>query len=176
MTRISVNPFNLDSIQNAISQVEGYAEKLNIKTGECLEAVTQDVFRGVSMGFNGAPYNEIITDNRGFSFPAVPVSVEKADNHNKVVASGKDAVFIEFGAGVHYNANDIYPNRPSWIEKIGEYGHGYGKQDIWAYYDKSVGKWVQTHGTPASMPMYNSANFTKLKISEIVRRIFNNPG
>lgn len=56
----------------------------------------------------------------------------------QLMAWGKSALFIEFGAGItHY---DGYPNRPKGVDPIGEYhlGQGRGKQRYWVFKNYNI--------------------------------------
>ena len=68
---------------------------------------------------------------------------------------GHDCAFIEFGAGIYYNASDT--------PHAAEHGMGIGTfpdqihafDNGWWYYDSS-GNSVYTHGTEATMPIYHA--------------------
>lgn len=126
----------------------------------------------VQKGFNGAGYDDVL--HEGMKVPDVSVTVENDDNITLVVAHGKEAVFIEFGAGVYYNPGGGRPDRPAGIVNIGEYGKGYGKRQIWGYYEN--GELKLTHGTPASMPMFYAAREIAKQIPEIARDVFKGVG
>jgi len=94
------------------------------------------------------------------------------DEISVVIADGKEAVFIEFGAGVYYNpSGSAHPSRPPGIVNIGEYGKGYGKRQIWGYYDEKKQLHL-THGTPASMPMFYAAKAIAEQILGISKDVF----
>ena len=54
---------------------------------------------------------------------------------------------------------------------IGSYGKGYGKKQVWGYYDED-NNLVLTRGTPATMPMYNATQEIMRKSVEIAREVF----
>ena len=57
---------------------------------------------------------------------------------------------------------------------IGSYGKGYGKGQVWGYYADPENKTglVLTHGTPATMPMYNAAMEVMRKAVEIAKEVW----
>ena len=57
---------------------------------------------------------------------------------------------------------------------IGSYGKGYGKGQVWGYYTDPENKTglVLTHGTPATMPMYNAAMGVMRKAVEIAKEVW----
>lgn len=161
---------NDESIAAAIRQVKVYetdlpkkAEKIRIEVAERLEALCKT-------GFNGAVYDDVLSD--GMKVPNVDVTTKTDGNITLVIANGKEAVFVEFGAGVYYNPDGApHPGRGQGIVGIGEYGYGYGKRKIWGYYDDS-GDLHLTHGTPASMPMYHAALEVAKMVPDIARKVF----
>lgn len=109
------------------------------------------------------------------------VTTEPTENGYRVVASGNAVAFIEFGTGVHYNADASYPiAKPSGIVGIGEYGKGQGKRDEWQYVGEkgtngvlsSDNKVVTTHGNPAQMPMYHALVAMQDEVERVVREAF----
>lgn len=100
--------------------------------------------------------------------PMVNVEIQKTANGYAVTASGPDAVFVEYGAGVYHNGSAGSSPHPEGVEKgytIGGYGKGYGTRSTWGF--KKDGKRVLTHGTPAAMPMYKAQK----KVTENVYKI-----
>ena len=53
---------------------------------------------------------------------------------------------------------------------IGSYGKGLGKRKVWGYYRD--GELILTHGTPATMPMYNALKQACDNIWSIAREVF----
>lgn len=75
-----------------------------------------------------------------------------------LVLQGAEVLFIEFGAGVHYNGSAGTSPHPLGIQNgflIGSYGMGNGSKQVWGYYADG-GELVLTRGTKATMPMYSA--------------------
>lgn len=161
---------NDESIAAAIKKVKAYetdltkkAEKIRLEVAKRLEALCKT-------GFNGAVYDDVLSD--GMKVPNVEVYTETDGKITLVIAKGKEAVFVEFGAGVYHNPTGApHPGRGQGIVGIGEYGHGYGKRKVWGYYDES-GERHLTHGTPASMPMYYAAQEVAKMVPDITKKVF----
>lgn len=161
------------SIGNAIREIEAYRNNLRrIGTEICRRLAEEVGMEEARVRFLNAQYDGI-NDSE--------VAAEPTENGYRVVASGNAVAFIEFGTGVHYNADSSYPiAKPSGIVGIGEYGKGQGKKDKWQYIgDKgtngvvsSDGKVVTTHGNPAQMPMYYAFEAMKDEVDRIVREAF----
>lgn len=103
----------------------------------------------------------------------VTVSVEHKSGSSLVIASGEDAIWVEFGAGVYHNGSAGSSPHPKGTElgfTIGGYGKGDGKKNIWGYY--SDGELKLTHGTPAKMPMYRAVQTVCNEIASIAKEVF----
>lgn len=92
----------------------------------------------------------------------------------KLVVEGRDLLFIEFGAGIHYNGSvGTSPNQKG-AERgytIGSYGQGKGSQDSWTY-QAPTGEWIRSYGTEATMPVYSASQEIRSKIKETAKRVF----
>lgn len=169
--RISLNA---RSIRNAIKEIEAYRDRLSrIRENICME-LAEIGMKEASVRFASAHYDGVNDSS---------VTIEPIINGYKVVASGDSIAFIEFGAGVHYNAGSSYPiPKPSGIVGIGEYGKKQGKKDKWQYKGdpgtdgvaSRDGRVVTTHGNPAQMPMYNALIAMQDEVERVVREAFRN--
>lgn len=91
-----------------------------------------------------------------------------------LVLEGKETLFIEFGSGVSYNGSVGSSPHPKGQENgflIGTYGMGHGSQKVWGYY-ADTGELVLTHGTKATMPMYEASLKIREKVVEIAKSVF----
>lgn len=83
-------------------------------------------------------------------------------------------MFIEFGAGIHYNGaagSSPHPKGEEFGYTIGSYGQGKGKNESWVYYADS-GEWVRSYGTEATMPMYKASVEIIQNIRKIAKEVF----
>ncbi len=93
----------------------------------------------------------------------------------KLTLSGEDILFIEFGAGVHYNGVTGTSPNPKGSElgyTIGSYGKGHGTQEFWYYKDDS-GNYVRSYGTQATMPMYSASVEMIKQMKSVAKEVFN---
>lgn len=107
--------------------------------------------------------------------PDVQVNIEDDGDVTLVIASGEEAVFIEFGAGVYYNGAAGTSPHPKGEEngfRIGEYGKGQGKRNVWALPGSTHDYPILTHGTPAAMPMYHGVQEVLTIIADLAREAF----
>lgn len=92
-----------------------------------------------------------------------------------LVLEGREILFIEFGAGVHYNGTKggtphLKGQENSFL--IGTYGMGNGSKQIWGYYADN-GDLILTRGTKATMPMYNASQEIINNVVKIAKEVFN---
>lgn len=91
-----------------------------------------------------------------------------------LVLEGAEVLFIEFGAGVHYNGSVGSSPHPLGAQNgflIGTYGMGNGSRRVWGYYAES-GELVLTRGTKATMPMYMADQEIIRNVVRIAREVF----
>lgn len=170
---ITIDVFDPASIDAAVWEIKAYSQRIQRKTDELRERIAYFIAKDASAVFNTAVAEDDMRE--GVITGSVEVSVEpQGDNTTVIIASGKDAVFMEFGAGVYYNgAVGSSPN--PWGTglgfTIGSYGKGNGAKEVWGYLG-SDGKIHLTRGTPASMPLYKAVQSVSRDIVKIAREVF----
>lgn len=165
-------------IDNALKAVAQYKREFRQKCTEVIRRVAERIAQEAQSGFNGAIVDDL-TEQSGMPRTAnVSVSVENRGDYFTVVANGKDAVWVEFGAGVYHNGSaGTSPNPfaqtatgvPTPPIAIGTFGK-YGTRQAWGFYEDGVLK--ITHGTPATMPMYNAVQTVSREVKEIAKEVF----
>lgn len=158
-------------IDRAIRELEQYKQDIIRKTDLLRARVAERLAELSRDGFAGAVVDDLLKG--GQRTAQVDVSIDQRDNVTLVIARGEDAVWVEFGAGVHYNGSAGTSPHPKGSElgfTIGGYGKGMGKKDVWGFYED--GELRLTHGAPATMPMYNAAKTVCDEIAEIAREVF----
>lgn len=155
---------NTKSIGDAIKEIEKYKERLYYKNDMFVRRLAE----------LGIPIiNSRISAAMGDSDPRhnTYIVVHSFEDYSeaKLVLEGRDILFFEFGAGIHYNGaagDSPHPLGKEMGYTIGSYGKGYGARDSWVYRDDSGASHV-SHGTQATMPMYKAS----LEIINNIRRI-----
>lgn len=169
MTKRITISLNTSSIDNAIRELQEYKKEIVHKSKLLEEKIAKRIRDKAQSGFN----NSVASDTTdGNVMAQVQVSVQPGE-HTIVIASGEDAVFVEFGAGVYHNTpvgTSPHPKGNELKLTIGSYGKGKGKRQSWGYYED--GKLYITHGAPATMPMYRALQETCDDISQIIREVF----
>lgn len=158
-------------INRAIKELEQYKQEIIRKTDLLREKVADRLAELVKSGFAGAVVDDLLRG--GQRTAQVDVTIEDRENVTLMIANGEDAIWAEFGAGVHHNGSPGSSPHPKGSElgfTIGSYGKGMGKKDTWGFYED--GELRLTHGAPATMPMYNALKTVCDEISEIAREVF----
>lgn len=166
---------SVGDIQKAIDELEAFKKDFEKKVDIYRERVADEIKKVALRNFNNSLMENVVGGS--FRHPDVKVSCSHEGNISVVVADGEDAVWCEFGAGIHHNGSAGSSPHPQGKElgfTIGSYGKGFGKKQIWGYYEDPDSKTglVLTRGTPASMPMYNAAQEVLRKSVEIAREVF----
>lgn len=90
-----------------------------------------------------------------------------------ITVSGKDATFMEFGAGIHFNGTGAgnHPKAGDMGITMGMYGSGNGNKDKWGIpSDKETKERRWSYGTPETAGFYNA--FTEHSDIGNVEKIF----
>ena len=167
---ITIDLFSEGSIAEAIRQIQDYKKEIEKKCEEFRRRVAEMIQQRAQQGFSGAIVDDLV---KGARTAHVEVTVQSAeDNITTVIANGQDAVWVEFGAGVHHNGAAGSSPNPYGAElgfTIGSFGTK-GTRDIWGFYED--GELHLTHGTPAAMPLFHAVQDSLDEIGSIAREVF----
>lgn len=161
-------------IDKAVQELETYIQELKQKTERLRELIAERIAWSASEGFSNALADDIFSGGER-RYGNVSVSMENNGDITVVIASGEDAVFIEFGAGVYYNGDagsSPHPDGAKMGFLIGEYGKKQGKKNVWGLPGSTREAPILTHGTPAAMPMYHGVQDALAVIGELAREVF----
>ncbi len=175
MSKVIKFGLSTSEIQRAIDEINKFKADFLKKVDIYRKRIAEEIAVQALANFGSAVMDDVI--NGSPRKPEVDVTFSDNGKIAVVVANGEDAVWCEFGSGVYHNGS--VGNSPNPYGKdlgftIGSYGKGHGKQTVWGYYtdpDSKTGL-VLTHGTPASMPMYNAAQEVLRKSVEIAKEVF----
>ena len=170
------------SINAAIRELRNYQKRVQNKAEELRRRVAALIQNEAQTIFDSAVADDIFkvvvgkeTVDESPRIGGVTVTVEPGDeNTTLVIADGKDAIFMEFGAGVYNNGevgSSPNPLGASLGFTIGGYGKGNGAKEVWGYRGDD-GEIYITHGTPASMPLYNAIQNVIRDIVRIAEEVF----
>nr|DAT11567.1 MAG TPA: hypothetical protein [Caudoviricetes sp.] len=154
--------------------IEEYIAKLRLKkrrynnSRAMRKAIAKRLQSLISQGFSSA-----IVD--GDAVSDVDVTVSDDGTITTVLVTGKDVIFVEFGAGVFFNGSvgsSPHPKGHEFGFTIGSYGKGKGGRETWAYYTDGKVQW--THGTKATMPVFKACEIIKLELPKIIKEVLQN--
>lgn len=157
------------SIQNAINEVRKYQRELIDKNELFVRRIAElgipviDQNIAAAQGDSDKNHNTYIKINSFGSY-----------SEAKLVVEGVDLLFIEFGAGIHYNGSartSPHPKGEEFGYTIGSYGKRQGSKDFWFYY-ADTGEGVMSHGTQSTMPVYRASQEIIQNIRRIAREVF----
>lgn len=90
----------------------------------------------------------------------------------RIRVTGKMILFIEFGAGVFYNQGNAHPLASQFGYGVGTYpGQTHAEDDFWFFIDENGDKHM-SHGTEATMPLYNAYREMYIQVLAIAREVF----
>lgn len=157
------------SLQNAIKQLRKYQNGLKNKN---------EIFvrRLAELGIPVIDQNISLAQGDSDKNHNIYIKINSFGTYSQatLVCEGADLLFIEFGAGIHYNTpvgSSPHPKGQDFGYTIGSYGQGKGKNDSWTY-ESETGEWVRSYGTEATMPVYKAAEKIKLEIRNIAKEVF----
>lgn len=163
--------FSLDprEIEKAIKELREYRRELNAKLEKFITLLLEDgitVARTQLMSTVGDSVQGIIgfgVDNDGEIMSAT-VSLE-----------GKDALFIEFGAGIAYNTGRQHPLADEFGYGVGTYPSKHPPNramnpGYWYY--RENGELVRSIGTGASMPIFTAAETMRNNLIKRASEVF----
>lgn len=167
--KIKINLFDSRSLDKAIQQIRQYQNSLNDKCTEFVRRLAEvgipviDENIAAAQGDSDKGHNTYIKIKSFGSYSQAELIVES-----------KSILWIEFGAGVHFNGHLGSSPHPKGNElgyTIGSYGKGQGKNDFWFYYADS-GEAVMSHGTESTMPVYKAGLEIKKQVLKIAKEVF----
>lgn len=158
------------SINAAIKELEEYKNSLMAKTRELIDELGRIGLKAIVTSMANA---------EGDSDTNIETQVEIKPVGNRIRATlyarGKHIMFLEYGAGIHYNGSvgqSPNPNGNKLGYTIGSYGKGHGAEDSWVYYSEEKGGFRTSQGTKAVMPMYNASTDIREQFVSVAKKVF----
>lgn len=157
------------SIQNAVKELERYKQSLISKNDLFVQRLAEvgipviNANIAAAQGDSDKSHNTYIKLNSFGSYSRAELVVESSS-----------ILYIEFGAGAHYNTpagTSPHPKGQELGYTIGSYGKGHGAEDYW-YYQAETGESVRSYGTESTMPVYKASIEIRQKIRQIAKEVF----
>lgn len=164
--RLSVN-----DIDKAINSIEKYQQELQNKCELFVKRLAETGIPVIDRAI-GSTAGDSSTEHY------THIDIRHFQNYSSatLVLEGEDILFIEFGAGVHYNTaagTSPHPLGEKLGYTIGSYGYGQGANDYW-FYMAETGESVMSHGTRATKPMFYASKKIRDQMLQIAKEVFGN--
>lgn len=158
MNKVIEVELGASSIDKAIKELKEYEKSINDKLQEFIAILLQD---GVQVA--NASMGSVVGDSTQAAIVVPEVMVDGAGNivTAYIQLSGKDALFVEFGAGIYYNNGNAHPQAAEFGYGVGTYPSDHPPNrainpGYW-WYRGEDGALHFSLGTQASMPIYRAA-------------------
>ena len=167
------------SVENAIKYLQKYKTEFQRKLERF---VTELANAGITVIDSNMAEAQYKYDEKGIRSGSdtthntyVKLNTDKSTAEAKLIVSGKEILFIEFGAGVYYNDSGVgsssHPKGEEFGFLIGSYGKGNGQKKVWGYYDDN-NNLILTHGVQATMPVLKAEKRIIEDYIGIAKRVF----
>lgn len=118
-----------------------------------------------------------INKSQGDSDKSHTIATNLDDNGDTISASitlsGRDVLFIEFGAGIYYNKGNNNPKAAEMGYGVGTYPHQtHAINPGYWWYKGDDGKLHFSLGTEATMPMYKASIEMIKRVEEVAMEVF----
>ena len=162
--KIVINPYDPQSITDAIEKLKQYKKDFKAKEQEFIRRLAEIGVRVAQAGFATADYDGVND---------VVVNMVKTRRGYSVVASGETVGFIEFGTGVKY---------PEWDDfemdytppKHGTYGKGQGAiPGHWWFKQNEGARARHTYGNHPAEAMRTARDEMVERVTQIAREVWN---
>ena len=169
-TKITIDALSAESLEKAAQRVRKLQKTYVNRNREFVRQLTDVGIKVIYMNIWGLGDSEPPEPNE----PHVIMGNKDGVMTATLRLRGEDVMFVEFGAGVHYNTPAGQSPHPLGVElgyTIGSYGHGQGANDYW-YYTDDDGYMHQSYGTEATMPMWKADQEIRQKFASIAKQVF----
>lgn len=160
------------SIENAIRELTIFKLQFNKKM---VDFVAELAERGILVAEACIADSEGTTDKSHQSY----VSWESMSNNvvrASLIIKGNGILFIEFGAGIHYNATSVgnspHPKGEEMGYVIGSYSDSVGNGWSLGQYDSWTHDGQTSYGQQATMPMYNAEQEMIRSFLDVAEKVF----
>lgn len=165
---------SVSEIQKAQQQIRDYQKSLNTKCEILCKRLNEIGNKVALQSINESPLgktivltSDISTSNVGCKAILTAIGQDKTNDYGTI----NTLLLVEFGAGIHFNAASN-PNANEMRMGVGTFpGQKHAFEDGW-YFLNEDNTWVYTHGTKATMPMYNAMKAIKEQYVSVAKEVF----
>ena len=172
MKTIHIDLLDSNSIKSAVAELREVKADWERKAKVCAEMIAALLAEQIQANLDAIPFTDDLINVKTHQVERITPheSILSASAHgNMVYVAGAEVVFVEFGAGAHYNHGNENPlsEAVSFDTDIGSYGKGQGLNDYWFVAHNLISK-----GTPMYMPIYRAIIAVKPEIPTLIRQVF----
>lgn len=175
MKTIQIDLMDSNSIKQALAEIREIETEWKKKANNAAKEVCREIAEQIRANLEYIPYTDdminVATHEIIQNKDTLGVwNLTETNNGCMVSITGKDIVFVEFGAGIYHNSNgndNPLAESVSFETGIGSYGKGQGSQPYWFVAHNLISR-----GTPMYMPIYRAILAVKPEIPTIVKRVF----
>lgn len=176
--------------KSVLKVVDKIKKQVDTQTQEALNRVVEYATTNTQNSFDRF-YDEVPADDPFVIVKNTPlVQLNKHTWSRNIKCMGNQVLFIEFGAGITYYTDvearmyskylGYMNDRPNGVYNIGEYGKGFGKDDVWFYksqtgresenahlvkYTKGGSPIMVTHGNRPARALYRGVGLAIRKLA-----------
>lgn len=156
-----------DSIQQARDEINDFAEMIRAKLPEFVEELAKIGIKVINVNVQ----NALGADDKN-----VDVQTELQQGQDKATmiirVSGKDILFIEYGAGIRFNNGNVHPWAHEHGYGVGTYPNQKHALDPNGWFYRKGGALHRSYGTMATMPVYKAYTTMTEQVSEVAKKVF----
>lgn len=170
MKTIEFNPLSRKSVLHAKREVLRYKKDLEQKFEKFVNELKNTGFDILNAKISAIP-----PVYRGDIVPHVELGGSQGKYTIKLIISGSDVAFVEFGTGITFNGSAGSSPHPKGAEMgmlIGEYGKKKGAKPTGWFFTNQYGDVEHTYGIPMQAPLFFTSKELKEKIESIAQKSF----
>ena len=171
MRKLTAN-FSAESLKNLADNIRAYTDSLSKKQEIFVERLASIGIPVIQQRI--AAVNSDSDVNRQSDAYVEIMYRDKEAFGAKLVVHAEDILFIEFGAGIHYNKTE-HPQADELGYGVGTYPgqtHAFNEKGWW--YTDDMGNPHHSYGTKATMPLYSAYAEMIARVDQIAREVFGN--
>lgn len=169
MSKVIKCKLDVDSLDNAIRELEAYRDEIRTKLGILVNTLYQ---QGIQVA--SARLGSTLGDADNAEIIGLGVNGGGDIMSATISLVGTEALFVEFGAGIAYNTGAQHPQAAQFGYGIGTYPSKHppnkAMRGYWFY--RENGEKVTSIGTQASMPIYGAAETVRNNAIKTALEIF----
>lgn len=156
-------------IKQLINDLNQYATNLQGQCEILLERLANEGIRVINATYWTGKRDPTTSNDHRCVFQ---IDERGAVTKGSLIVSGKDLLFIEFGAGISFNKDNEHPKAAELGYGVGTYPGQKHAYDENGWYYRKGNSLYHSFGTEATMPVYKASLEMMEKVEDIVEEVF----